>query len=141
MSKIGKFKFSKLETREKMFESIAYGLKSKSKRWEYLFTLASLEGVKDWKLVSMIYHPSTGTRIGQEDFTFARLAKLVSTTEEWKVNEDMITKHDLVSWNRQAILAMIEAEKQNSFDIDSITRGYKTIELINLLYPDYLLNR
>ena len=126
-------------TRREILEMMARQLAAKSVRWKYLFNFALTDNVKAWEIVSFTYEKESGSHISQESFVYSRIAKLVATTEEWKVDESLTTKKDVVSWNRQAILAMIEAEKLGRFDLDKIERGLKAIEIINLLYPEYLL--
>lgn len=134
-------KYYDIETRIALLEAKARELSSKSKRWKYLFDLATLENIESWKIVSFTYDHQGGVDLSQVSFAFERLAKLVATTEEWCVNEALVTKKDLVSWNRHAIMAKIEAEKQKGIDIDlaNVERGLKALEIINTLYPEYLL--
>ena len=127
-------------SKKQILKNIADEYADISNRWKYFFDLAEMEsGIKSWEIVSMLHMAKSGKHISEKDFTYARVAKLVATTEKWKVNESLRTKKDVVNWNRQAIMAMIEAEKLGKIDVDKIERGYKAIEIINILYPEFLL--
>jgi len=128
-----------IASQRRILETVAEELAAKSDRWRYLFSLARLDGVENWNVVLLLRQFDEGKHISQEKFVYARLAKLVATTEEWKISENLITKKDVVSWNRQAILAMVEAEKNGELNLAKIERGYKAIEIINILYPEFLL--
>lgn len=130
-----------ISLRKELLKMIALELASKSKRWKYLFDLASLEDVEDWQMVSFTYEYEAGIHLSQPSFVLARVAKLVATTEEWQIDETLTTKKDLVQWNRHAILAKIEVEKQKGLNVDleNIERGLKALQIINTLYPEYLL--
>lgn len=130
---------TKIGTQKQILEAMAKELAAKSTRWRYFLNFAQLEGIDSWKIVSFLHQFDSGRRLSQDTFVYARVAKVVATTEEWKVDETLATKRDVVNWNRQAIMAMIEAEKQGGFDLDKIERGLKAIEIINLLYLEFLL--
>jgi len=114
------------------------GFETRSKRWKILFELAAAEGITELTIISFIENHKAGTDLSQELFPFQRAAKLLATTEKGEVDETKSTKADLVSWNRQAILAMIEVAKKEG-DTQKIERGYKAIEIINILFPEFLI--
>lgn len=128
------------ETRKQILQEIANELASKNERWKFLFSFAQTRGTEAWIVVSFIYEFESGTSLSQNSFALARAAKLLATTEKWGVDERLVTKKDLVNWNRLAILAMIEAEKQGESNEEKIERGYKAIELINALFPEFLIS-
>lgn len=129
--------YKKIQSRKKVFESIAKELAAKSKRWETFFELTKRKGVRSFKIIEYLFNLDAGSNLNQTTFPYARTAKVVATTEEWNVDQKLVTKKDLVNWNRQAILAMIEAVKKEDNNLEKIERGYEAIEILNVLFPEY----
>lgn len=128
-----------IEAQKRSWQIRSWELASRSKRWKIFLEFAKTKGIEAWEVIGLVYDSKAGTDLSEERFIFARAAKLLATTEGPNVNESLVTKKDLVNWNRQAILAMIEAEKQKGKDNQKIETGYQTIELINMLFPEFLI--
>lgn len=138
MISVKKYKSTSTGTRKLILKLLADELSTKSTRWKSLFEIARLDGTDSWRVVELLYQQDSGTNLDQINFSLARAAKLLAVTESIEVSNSLTTKNDLVNWNRQAVLAMIESVKQQGFDRDKITRGHTALEIINRLFPDYL---
>ncbi len=129
-----------IKTRKKILNALANEFAQTNPKWRFLFEYSKTKGLEAWEVVSLIFLPNTGISLSEKHFEISRIAKLLATTEKEKVDESLVTKADLVNWNRFAISALIEAEKQRGNDKEKIQIGYKTIELINILFPGILID-
>ena len=111
---------------------------AQSERWQTFFNLALMEKIEPWEIISFVYDKGSGIDLLQKTFYFARVAKILAAIDNTDQNKALHTTYDLINWNRRAIGAMIEVARQHKEE-KSIKRGEKALEIINILFPEFLL--
>ncbi|OGM10750.1 hypothetical protein A2Z22_02595 [Candidatus Woesebacteria bacterium RBG_16_34_12] len=111
-----------------------------SERWKTFFNLALIEKIQPWETIAFIYDKKSGRDLSQKTFVYERIAKILAAIDHTDKVKSLHSTLDLINWNRKAILAMIEVSRKHN-EQKSIQRGEKALELINFLFPEFLLKK